>query len=160
LYDCPIWPYMVEVDTKTRSRHFEEIEVGEEYSVEARRTITETDVVNFAGVSGDFHRYHMSEETMDDSQFGGRIAHGILVFAIAEALVVDQNPRSFTYGHEGLRYPNPTMIDDTLTARREVINKEEHDEDYGRVDYEYVAQNQDRETVFVCKRHMTLVEKK
>jgi len=150
---------MAEAPAKDTNRYFEEIEVGETYTVEDQRTITEADVVNFAGVSGDFHPYHMSKTRMEDSQFGGRIAHGILVFAIAEALVADMNPRSFTYGHERLRFPNPVMIGDTLTVHREVVETDVRDEDWGRVDYEYEALNQDRETVFVC-RHLTLVERR
>jgi len=150
---------MPEAPAKDTNRYFDEIEVGETYTVEDQRTVTEADVVNFAGVSGDFHPYHMSKTRMEDSQFGGRIAHGILVFAIAEALVADMNPRSFTYGHEGLRFPTPVMLGDTLTVHREVVEKEVRDEDWGRVDYEYEATNQDDETVFVCK-HLTLVERR
>jgi acyl dehydratase len=140
-----------EAPAKDTERYFEEIDVGETYTVERQRTITETDVVNFAGISGDFHPYHMSTEIVKDTPFDGRIAHGVLVFAIAEALVADQNPRSFTYGHEGLRYPTPTLIGDTLTVHREVVDREEYNDEYGKVVYEYVAENQDDEIVFVCK---------
>jgi len=145
---------------KDTDRYFEEIEEGETFTVEEARTITEADVVNFAGVSGDFHPYHMSKERMADTEFGERIAHGVLVFAVAEALVADMNPKSFTYGHEGLRYPAPTTIGDTLTVHREVVDTSDYDKKRGRVDYKYVAENQDGETVFVCKRHITLVEKR
>jgi len=67
---------------------------------------------------------------------------------------------TFTYGHEGLRFPNPTFIGDTLTVHREVVEKSDHNDEYGQVDYKYVAENQDGETVFVCKRHLTLVERR
>lgn len=149
-----------EAPAKDTERYFEEIELGETYTVEQQRTITETDVVNFAGLSGDFHPYHMSTEVVKDTPFGERIAHGVLVFAIAEALVADMNPRSFTYGHEGLRYPTPTRIGDTLTVHREVVETDDYNDEYGRVVYKYVAENQDGETVFVCKQHITLVEKR
>jgi acyl dehydratase len=149
-----------EAPAKDTDRYFEEIGEDEEYTVEAIRTITETDVVNFAGISGDFHPYHMSSEFMEDTEFGERIAHGVLVFAIAEALVADMNPKSFTYGHEGLRFPTPTYIGDTLTVHREVVEKSDYDEDHGRVDYKYVAENQEGDPLFVCKRHITLVEKR
>ncbi|MFB6179946.1 MAG: MaoC/PaaZ C-terminal domain-containing protein, partial [Halorientalis sp.] len=63
-------------ETATDS-YFERVEVGETDRTEAR-TITEADVVNFAGVSGDFNHLHTDAERMQDSQFGQRIAHGTL----------------------------------------------------------------------------------
>lgn len=150
---------MVEAPAKDTDRYYEEIEEGETFVVEQQRTITETDVVNFAGVSNDFHPLHVSKTVAEDSPFGARIAHGNLVFSIAEAMVADMNPRSFSYGYDDLRFVEPVLVDDTLTVRREVVETASYNDDLGRVVYEYEVENQDGETVLVCK-HITLVEKR
>ncbi|HVA24988.1 MAG TPA: MaoC/PaaZ C-terminal domain-containing protein [Chloroflexota bacterium] len=64
---------------------FEEFEEGKEYVTRAR-TITEADVVAFAGVSGDFNPLHTDAELMKASEFGERIAHGMLVSSIGTGL--------------------------------------------------------------------------
>lgn len=65
---------------------FEQIEVGAEY-VSAGRTITETDIVSFAGLSGDFNPLHMDEKwVQENTGFGSRIAHGLLIQSIGEGL--------------------------------------------------------------------------
>jgi len=66
---------------KLRGKTFEEFIIDEEIFT-ASRTITEADVVNFAGLSGDFNLLHTDEEFMKSSEFGGRIAHGALVAAV------------------------------------------------------------------------------
>jgi acyl dehydratase len=67
------------------SKYLDEFVVGEKY-VTPGRTITETDVVMFAGMSGDYARVHTDEHEMKKSQFGTRIAHGLLGLAIAHGL--------------------------------------------------------------------------
>lgn len=52
------------------------------------RTITEADIVNFAGLSGDFHELHMSEEFAKREPFGRRITHGALIFSISTGLTM------------------------------------------------------------------------
>ncbi|MFB6120824.1 MAG: MaoC family dehydratase [Halobacteriaceae archaeon] len=144
--------------SKDTDRYFEAIEEGETYTVEDARTITEADVMNFAGVSGDFHPLHVSTAAAADSDFEERIAHGNLVFSVAEALVADMNPKSFSYGYDSLRFTAPVTIGTTISARREVVSTESYDEDFGRVVYEYEVTDEDDETVLVCE-HITLVEK-
>ncbi|MBV0926120.1 MaoC family dehydratase [Halomicroarcula limicola] len=144
--------------SKDTHRYFEEIEEGETYSVEDARTITEADIVNFAGLSGDFHPLHMSETAADESDFGERIAHGNLVFSVAEALVADMNPRSFSYGYDSLRFVNPVPIGTTLSVHREVVETEEYNDSLGRVVYQYEVTDGE-ETLLVCE-HITLVERR
>ncbi|MFI5266795.1 MAG: MaoC/PaaZ C-terminal domain-containing protein, partial [Chloroflexota bacterium] len=64
---------------------FEEFEEDKEYVTRAR-TVTEADVVAFAGLSGDYNPLHTDAELMKSSQFGGRIAHGMLVSSIGTGL--------------------------------------------------------------------------
>ncbi len=68
-----------------RGKTFDEFNVGDEHTTQ-RRTITEADVVNFAGLSGDFNPLHTDELTGGATPFGGRIAHGLLTVAVATGL--------------------------------------------------------------------------
>src|SRR5690242_17826475 len=65
---------------------FDRIEVGAEYH-SAGRTVTEADIVNFAGVTGDFNALHMDDQWVaTNTPYPGRIAHGLLVHAMGEGL--------------------------------------------------------------------------
>lgn len=68
-----------------RGKTFDEFNVGDEFYT-ASRTITEADVVSFAGLSGDFNPLHTNEAFMQNSPFGTRIAHGVLSLAVATGL--------------------------------------------------------------------------
>jgi acyl dehydratase len=68
-----------------RGKTFDEFNVGDEFTT-ASRTITESDVVTFAGLSGDFNPIHMDKEFADNSPLKGRVAHGMLVESIATGL--------------------------------------------------------------------------
>lgn len=69
----------------TRGMYFEEFEIGTEVS-SVGRTITEADVVNFAGISGDYTQLHTDAEFSKGTLFGKRVAHGVLVLSIATGL--------------------------------------------------------------------------
>ena len=65
--------------------YFEDMAVGNSWTT-AARTVTEADVVNFAGVSGDFNWIHIDAEATKQTPFGGRIAHGLLVLSMVTGL--------------------------------------------------------------------------
>ena len=67
-------------------KHFEDFTLGD-VATSAGRTITETDNVNFAGLSGDFTQLHTNVEAARQGPFGQRVAHGLLGLAVANALV-------------------------------------------------------------------------
>lgn len=69
------------------SRFFDDFEVGETFTTEAR-TITENDIVRFADLSGDHHRLHLDDAYAKRTPFGGRIAHGLLGLSVASGLWV------------------------------------------------------------------------
>ena len=71
--------------TTPRGRYFEDFEVGASFTTPAR-TITGTDIVNFACLSGDFNEVHTNHEYCRSTSFGEPIAHGPLVYAIAAGL--------------------------------------------------------------------------
>ena len=143
---------------KDTDRFFEAIEAGEVFEVEDARTITEADIVNFAGVSGDFHRHHVSKAFAEkDSNFEGRVAHGNLTFVVTEGVIAEMNPKALSYGHN-VRYHRPVKIGDTLSVKRTVTETEDYDDTYGRVVYEYETRNQDGDVVLVDE-HIMLIRK-
>ena len=78
---------MSQSQQKVRGLYFEEFEVGMTI-VSAGRTITETDIVMFAGLSGDFTQIHTDAEYSRSSLAGQRVAHGLLILSIASGLAV------------------------------------------------------------------------
>lgn len=73
------------METNRRGLYFEDFEVGQEFRTPAR-TVTSTDIVNFACLSGDFNDVHANWEYCKTTPFGEPIAHGPLVYAIAGGL--------------------------------------------------------------------------
>ena len=99
-------------------KHFEELRIGETL-ITHRRTVTEADVVNFAGISGDFFYAHMDDIAAKESLFERRVAHGYFVLSAAAGLFVDPAPGPVlaNYGLESLRFVKPVYIGDTIQAR-------------------------------------------
>ena len=139
------------------NRYYEEIKLNET-SVSKARTVTEADVINYAGVSGDFHPYHMDSTYANESDFGGRIAHGLLVLSIAAALEAAENEHAFLYGFDSMRFIAPTMLGDTIHVEAEVIAKTERSENFGMITKEFDVKNQDDETVLACEK-LIMVER-
>jgi len=100
--------------------YWEEWEVGKSFET-AARTVTETDIVMFAGISGDYNPLHINEEYCKKTQFGTRIAHGPLVYAIAAGLLFQLHLYDDTLvaflGFENLRFTKPVKIGDTIHAK-------------------------------------------
>ena len=107
-------------------RYFEEIEVGESYESPGR-TMTETDIVLFAGISGDFNIIHTDAEYMKTSIFGERIAHGLLGLAVQSGLLTRAMKPFATVAFVGLRwkFKGPIKIGDTIRVRATVSGKKE-----------------------------------
>ncbi len=107
-------------------RYFDEFEVGEELTT-AGRTITETDLVSFAGWSGDYNPLHTDAEFARDTPYGARIAHGALVFSIAIGLLARTGQTEGTVlaflAVEDWRFLAPVMIGDTVTVQVTVTEK-------------------------------------
>lgn len=110
-----------------RGKTFEELEVGQEFLTGAR-TITETDVVNFAGISGDYHPEHMNEEFAKKGALGGRIAHGVLILAVATG---QMNQTGMLEGtniavmETKVRFLLPVRFGDTIRTVARVLSKRE-----------------------------------
>jgi 3-hydroxybutyryl-CoA dehydratase len=99
---------------------FDELEVGQR--AEFRKTITEADVVLFAGVTGDLNPAHIDQVAAETSPFGGRIAHGMLTAGLISAVLGMKLPGPGTiYLEQSLRFVRPVRIGDTVTAAAEVL---------------------------------------
>jgi acyl dehydratase len=107
---------------------WDDVQVGDRCS-SGGRTVTEADVVNFAGLSGDFHALHMDETFAAASPAGQRIAHGMLVVSMSAGLVAKlplmRGIERTTLGLKELscRFLRPTMIGDTVSVDLEVVEK-------------------------------------
>ena len=92
-----------------------EMKLGDSASV--TKTVTETDVYLFAGITGDLNPAHTNEVSASQTQFGGRIAHGILGAGFISAVLGMKLPRPGTiYLGQELKFPKPVYIGDTVTA--------------------------------------------
>jgi 3-hydroxybutyryl-CoA dehydratase len=105
--------------------YFDDVEVGQEWE-SLGRTVTETDIVNFAGLSGDYNPIHMDHEFARNTPFRRPIAHGLLVLGLSSGLAVNSPPMR-TLAFIALRewhFREPVFIGDTLRVRTRVLDKE------------------------------------
>ncbi len=122
-----------------------EINVGDKASF--TKTITETDVYMYAGISGDLNPAHINEVVASNSMFKGRIAHGMLVASLISTVLGMHlpGPGSIYIGQE-LKFLAPVYFGDTITAEVEIIEK---NEDKNRVKLKTTCTNQDGKQVIV-----------
>jgi 3-hydroxybutyryl-CoA dehydratase len=120
----------------------EEIAVGQ--TAEFTKTVTETDVVLYAGITGDFNPAHVDAVAAGKGMFGGRIAHGMLSAGFISTVLAMKLPGPGTiYLSQQLRFTRPVRIGDTVTARVEVVEVMPK----RRVRLATTVSNQDGETV-------------
>ena len=115
------------------------------------RTITEADIVSFAGLSGDFVELHMKEEYARSGPFGRRVAHGALIFSVSAGLMVqmtsDHEAIVAFRGVDQLRFVAPVFIGDTIHVVKKTIDKQSKDGVRGLVTFETTVLNQEGKTV-------------
>lgn len=110
------------------TKYLGQYQVGETW-VSRGRTITEADIVNFAGFSGDWFSLHTDKEYAAKTSFKKRIAHGMLVLSVASGLTrFDPGVVVAFYGIDHLRFTRPTFIGDTVHVQLTVkaIDKKEN----------------------------------
>jgi len=123
----------------------------------ARRTLTETDIVFWSGLVGDFNPAHVDVVHAEQTPFGQRIAHGNIAFNLSVALAIgqvpgDYRPEGFVRlgGWEGVRFTAPVFIGDTLRSERTLQAREEGpDNGTGVLVYDVRVINDRDETVMV-----------
>ncbi|PQP01135.1 phenylacetic acid degradation bifunctional protein PaaZ [Massilia phosphatilytica] len=147
-------------------RYFEDLDIGHSLLTH-RRTVSEADIVNFGGVSGDYFYMHFDEIAAKDTQFGKRIAHGYFVLSAAAGLFVSPAPGPVlaNYGLDNLRFVAPVAIGDTirarLTCKRKVDRNRTDDQGRGQgvVAWDVQVTNQNDELV-ASYDILTLVQKR
>lgn len=144
-----------------KGKYFEDLKIGEHFETPGR-TVTEADIVNFAGISGDYNPLHIDEEFAKKTRFGARIAHGVLTLSIITGLwarlgILEGTVEAF-YGIERLRFTKPVYSGETLHVKMKVVDKEEKGQS-GIVVLENTVLNQKSETVMVCTTNL-LVKKR
>lgn len=109
---------------KSRGLYFEEFEIGQK-SYSSARTITESDIVMFAGLSGDYNQIHTDSEFSQNTPFGQRVAHGLLIISIALGLIAQSGLFEGTViafrEINDWKFSKPTFIGDTIHVITEVI---------------------------------------
>jgi oxepin-CoA hydrolase/3-oxo-5,6-dehydrosuberyl-CoA semialdehyde dehydrogenase len=111
-------------------KHFEELEIGETL-VTAKHTVSETDIHNFANVSGDNFYAHMDATSLEGTPFEGRVAHGYFILSKAAGLFVDakKGPVLLNYGLDECRFIKPVYPGATIGVRLTVKEKTEQEYD-------------------------------
>lgn len=118
---------------------YEELEPG--MSATFTKTISETDVYLFAGISGDFNPMHVDEEFAKKTPFGKRIAHGALPYCLIAPVLGMKLPGLGTVALEmQVRFRAPTYFGDTITARATVAEKRD-DRKWVRMECEWTNQD-------------------
>ena len=108
---------------KPRGLYFEEFEVGFKM-VTAGRTITEGDIVSFAGLTGDYTHIHTDAAYAAEGPFGQRVAHGLLVMSMALGLAVQTGlieRTVFAFRELDWKFSLPVMIGDTIRTQLEIV---------------------------------------
>lgn len=146
-------------------KYFDELLIGDTLQTH-KRTVTETDIVNFANISGDNFYAHTDITSLEGSIFEGRVAHGYFVISAAAGLFVDpkKGPVLANYGLDELRFTQPVYVNDTIYVNltvKEKIEKETKEgmKPQGVVKWDVEVINQ-REELVAQATILTLVAKK
>lgn len=133
------------------SLYYEDFDKGMVFETPLR-TITDADILLFAGVSGDFTHIHLNKETSKESLYRERIAHGMLTLSMASGgwfqIGILKESIIALYGLDRVRFIAPVYVGDTLFLKSEVIDKY-HKKRWGIVVFKNEVFNQRRELVMV-----------
>ena len=104
---------------------FDDVEIGQEW-MSPGRSVTQTDIVNFAGLSGDFNPIHVDHEFAKTTPFHGPIAHGLLILSISSGLALHHPPmRTLAFiSVRSWQFKGPVFIGDTIRVLTRVLEKE------------------------------------
>ena len=107
---------------KLHGYFFEDLEVGQ--TDEFSKTVTESDILVFAGVSGDTNPVHLNHEFASETMFEGRIAHGLLTASFISTVIGTKLPGpGCIYVGQSLKFKGPVKAGDTVTARATITEK-------------------------------------
>jgi 3-hydroxybutyryl-CoA dehydratase len=124
-------------------KSIDKLQVGD--AAEFAKTVSETDIYLYAGITGDFNPAHVNENYAKNTLFKTRIAHGMLTAGFISAIIANQLPGPGTiYLKQELSFLAPVHIGDTITARVEIL---ELNTEKNRVRLKTTCSNQDGVTV-------------
>jgi 3-hydroxybutyryl-CoA dehydratase len=127
----------------TKGKSIDELKVGD--SAQFSKTITETDINDFARVTGDFNPVHLDQGYAEKTIFKGRIAHGLISVGLLSSILGNILPGYGTiYLSHDIKFLAPVKIGDTITARVEVI---ELVQEKNRAKFKTICMNQDGKEV-------------
>lgn len=129
------------------NQYFEELEIGYETGRSRGRTVTETDVVSFMMITGNWAEIHSNVEYCRDSKFGQRVVQGTLVLGISQGMFTTGRAVAAFYGLDRLRFVKPVFIGDTVHVSCVVRRLEPKDDDFGVAVWEMRVGNQRGEIV-------------
>lgn len=142
--------------------YYDDFKIGDEIAT-AGRTVTEADIINFAGLTGDWNPLHTDAEFAKNSLFKKRVAHGAFTFAIMTGLlvrtgIIEETIYAF-YGIDKLRLTKPVFIGDTLKVIAKVAEKEDKG-NAGLVMLDSKVVNQRGEVVLSCILKLLIKKKR
>ncbi len=141
---------MSELKFQPRGLHFEDFAIGQKM-ITSGRTITEADIVNFAGVTGDFNQIHIDAVYAAQDTFGQRIAHGLLIQSIAVGLVVQSGMiegTTLAFRELSTKFSLPVFIGETIHVVGEVVQTKAFRRlGGGNVTFKYSVINNEGKTV-------------
>jgi acyl dehydratase len=131
-------------------KFFDEFQIGDQFTTPSR-TVTETDVVMFAGLSADYSPHHTDEEFCKTLPQKRKFAHGLLGVSICSGLIVSLNlwrDTALALLELTVRFKAPVMIGDTITVLIKVANKKESKKgDKGVITFDQTVKNQKGDAV-------------
>ncbi|HEX2910027.1 MAG TPA: MaoC/PaaZ C-terminal domain-containing protein [Chloroflexia bacterium] len=140
-------------------RYFDELELGDRMVTRAR-TITESDLVNFAALTWDSYALHTDTVYASETMFGERIAHGMLVLSYTIGLFnLQPGPLQAFYGIDNLRFTHPVKIGDTIHAELEIRELQGRDDRCGVSTNSLQVLNQKGEMVIAGRLKMLLARR-
>ncbi|MFZ5631509.1 MAG: MaoC/PaaZ C-terminal domain-containing protein [Bacillota bacterium] len=137
-------------------KSYGEIVIGSRW-VSRARTITEADVVNFSGLSGDWYPLHTDREYAAGTVFGQRIAHGMLVLSVSTGLlkIMPGSVEAF-YGMDEVRFMKPVFFGDTIHVELHALEKTDRSRGGGILTLLCEVKNQKGDTVVTAKMKMLM----
>ena len=144
---------------------FDEFKVGQVFTHQPSRTVTEADNLLFSALTMNPQPLHLDAEFSKTSHFGQRLVNSIFTLGLVVGLSVGETTLGTTVGNLGfekVEFPKPVFIGDTITAQTEVIEKRESKSrpEWGIVIFEHRGVNQRGEVVATCRRGAMMLKKR
>jgi acyl dehydratase len=144
---------------------FDEFEIGQVFTHQPSRTVTEADNLLFSALTMNPQPLHLDAEFSKTSHFGQRLVNSIFTLGLVVGLSVGETTLGTTVGNLGfekVEFPKPVFIGDTITAQTEVIEKRASKSrpEWGIVIFEHRGVNQRGEIVATCRRGAMMLKKR